>query len=155
MPVPTAEKPPRGLNAYWLGVWRHALKTLKAQGTWAWEQKPLLDEYVYALKAAEEARVGYPWLEALEQYAERERDELPEVAWTVLRQIADAVPANWDRHSKRASALAEQLVLTPKARRALKLKPESKEGEDGGENKDPFAALDEVSAKRQEKGSYV
>ena len=56
MGVPTAEQPPEGLNAYWLGVWRHCLKVLKEQKTWAWEQKPLVDEYVFALIAAEEAR---------------------------------------------------------------------------------------------------
>lgn len=54
--VPTAETPPKGLDAYWLGVWRHALKTLKAQGTWEWELRPLLDEYVMALAYARVAR---------------------------------------------------------------------------------------------------
>src|SRR5690242_20561875 len=51
--VPTAERPPQGLNAYWLGAWRCALAVLKEQGTWAWEQKPLLDEYIFALRGAE------------------------------------------------------------------------------------------------------
>jgi hypothetical protein len=35
MGTPTAERPPRGLDANWLGVWRHALKTLQKQGSWA------------------------------------------------------------------------------------------------------------------------
>jgi hypothetical protein len=55
--APVAETPPAGLDAYWLGVWRHVLKVLKAQGTWAWEQGPLVDEYVFALVYAREARV--------------------------------------------------------------------------------------------------
>lgn len=58
MGVPTAETPPVGLDAYWLGCWRHALKVLKGQGTWAWELKPLLDEYVFAMVDAEQARLG-------------------------------------------------------------------------------------------------
>lgn len=58
MPVPVAETPPEGLDAYWLGVWRGSLKTLKAQGTWAWEQRPLLDEYVFALAHARCARLN-------------------------------------------------------------------------------------------------
>lgn len=56
MGLATAETPPQGLDAYWLGVWRHALKTLKEQKSWAWEQKPLLDEYVFALIEADRAR---------------------------------------------------------------------------------------------------
>ena len=48
---------------------RHAplLTTLKEQGTWAWEQKPLLDEYVFALIGAKDARRGFKWLDALER----------------------------------------------------------------------------------------
>ncbi|GAC1406101.1 MAG: hypothetical protein NVSMB60_25780 [Mycobacterium sp.] len=55
-PVPAAERPPEGLDAWWLGVWRGALKALKEQGSWAWQQRPLLDEYVFALIAAQSAR---------------------------------------------------------------------------------------------------
>jgi hypothetical protein len=56
MGLPVAETPPQGLDAYWLGVWRHALKVQQEQGSWAWELKPLLDEYVFALIAAKEFR---------------------------------------------------------------------------------------------------
>lgn len=151
MGVPTAETPPPGLDAYWLGTWRHVLKVLKEQKTWAWEQKPLVDEYVFALKAAEDARRGFDWLDSLERYA-KDADDLPEIAWTVLRQIATGLPAMWDKHSKRASALADQLALTPRGRKPLKLKI-SEEGE-GGESKDPFAGLDdEVGAKREAKAA--
>ncbi len=58
MGTPVAETPPQGLDAYWLGVWRHALKVMQEQGSWRWEQRPLLDEYVFALIAAHEARLA-------------------------------------------------------------------------------------------------
>lgn len=115
--LPTAERPPQGLPAYWVGVWRHALKQLKDQDSWAWEQKPLLDEYVYALKGAEDARKGFKWLDALEIYAEN-AEELPEIAWSTLAGIAAGLPAQWDKHTKRAMALADQLALTDRGRKA-------------------------------------
>jgi hypothetical protein len=62
--IPTAETMPEGLDAYFAGVWRHALKAMKAQKTWTWEQRPLLDEYVFALIHAKEARLEgetKPW----------------------------------------------------------------------------------------------
>lgn len=137
-PVPTAERPPKGLDAYWLGVWRHALKAMREQGTWEWELRPLLDEYVFALRAAEAARDGFAWLAALERYAE-DADELPDIAWTVLREIAGGMPTQWDRHTKRAAALADQLVLTPRSRKAHGLIDEDEDEPD-----DPFAALDDA-----------
>jgi hypothetical protein len=152
MGVPTAETPPPGLNAYWLGVWRHVLKVLKEQKTWAWEQRPLVDEYVFALKAAEEARRGFDWLDALEKYADENAHELEMPDFRALAQIATGLPGMWDRHSKRASALADQLALTPRGRKPLRLKT-SEEGEDG-ESKDPFAGLDdEFTRKREAKAS--
>jgi hypothetical protein len=132
--IPTAERPPRGLDAYWLGVWRHALKQLQAQESWAWEQKPLLDEYVWALKAAEDARKGFKWLDALEVYAEN-ADELPEVAWATLAKIAGGLPAQWDKHTKRAMALADQLALTDRGRKAADI-------HDGDDDEEPVSALD-------------
>jgi hypothetical protein len=131
--VPTAERPPQGLDAYWLGVWRHALKQLRAQGSWAWEQKPLLDEYVFALKGAEDARKGFKWLDALEVYAEAAED-LPEIAWSTLARIAGGLPAQWDRHTKRAMALADQLALTDRGRKAADIHAD--------EDDEPVSALD-------------
>jgi hypothetical protein len=152
MGVPTAEKPPKGLNAYWLGVWRHALKTLKEQGTWAWEQRPLLDEYVYAMKAAQEARQGFDWLDALESYAKANASEMELPDWRALAQITSALPTMWDKHAKRAAALADQLALTPRGRKAIGMKRE--EGKDGEQDNDPFAGLDdEVARKRKAKAS--
>lgn len=143
MPAPVAERPPKGLNAYWLGVWRHALKTLKAQGSWAWEQRPLLDEYVEALRAAEAARAGFGWLEHLEDAVARE-----EVDFVMLRQVASGLPTQWDRHVKRAQSLADQLALTPRGRKAVGL-AESEEPE--GTAADPLAALDELATRRRAK----
>lgn len=143
---PTAERPPKGLNAYWLGVWRTALKTLTEQGSWAWEQKPLLDEYVYALRAAEDARMGFKWLDVLEEYADANAEDMPAISWTALRQIAGSLPTLWDKHSKRAAALADQLALTPRGRKAINLAT----NED--EEADPFGALDkedELAARRK------
>lgn len=135
---PTAERPPSGLNSYWTHTWDRALKVLQDDGTWAWELKPLLDEYVYALRAAEATRDGFAWLAALERYAE-DAEDLPEIAWSVLGKIADGLPAQWDRHTKRAAALADQLALTPRGRKAAGVgdkdddKPKSKlDSLDGG-----------------------
>lgn len=144
--VPTAERPPAGLTAYWLGAWRLALKTLKDQGTWALEQKPLLDEYIYALRAAEDARKGFKWLDVLEEYADENAADMPAISWTALRQIAGSLPTVWDKHSKRAAALADQLALTPRGRKTINL------ATDEDEDADPFDALDqedELAARRK------
>lgn len=117
------------------------MKTLKEQGSWAWEQKPLLDEYVYALRGAEDARKGFKWLDALEVYAENAED-LPEIAWSKLARIASGLPAQWDRHVKRASALADQLALSERGRKAVGIRGDD---EDDGEPDDPFAGLDNVT----------
>jgi hypothetical protein len=144
MGVPTAESPPRGLNAYWLGVWRHALKQLKGQESWAREQKPLLDEYVYALRAAEDARKGFEWLDALEAYAD-DNDDLPDIAWTVLRQIAGGLPSQWDKHTKRAMALADQLALTDRGRKAAGVRDDN----DAEEPTSTLEKLDNVTPIRR------
>lgn len=114
MAAPTAERHPEGLDAYWLGVWRHALKVLKVQGTWAWEHRPLLDEYVFALIEAK-----------------RCRDDDEGLAW--------------HRAAQRASALADQLVLTPRARKAHGLASDDPEKPAA----DPLAGLDELAARRR------
>lgn len=135
-PRPTAERPPAGLNSYWTHTWQHALKVLKEQGSWSWEQKPLLDEYVFALIGAEDARNGFKWLDALERYAENV-DDTPEIAWSTLGKIAAGLPVQWDRHTKRAMALADQLGLTDRGRKAADIG-----GQDSDEPEDPFADLD-------------
>lgn len=147
-PRPTAERSPSGLNSYWTHTWDCALNVLKEQGSWSWELKPLLDEYVFALRAAEATRDGFAWLDALEQYVDN-ADELPEIAWSVLREIAGSLPTQWDRHTKRAAALADQLALTPRGRKAVGI---------GGSDEEPaaaggFADLDELEPRRQRKAS--
>lgn len=142
-PLPTVERPPKGLTAYWTGTWRRALKTLKEQGTWAPEQKPLLDEYVHALRGAEEARKGFAWLDHLEDAVASE-----EVDFISLRTIATGLPTQWDRHTKRAAALADQLALTPRGRKAISFS--SGEGEKPA---DPLSGMDELAARRATAGA--
>lgn len=104
MPVPTAERPPQGLTADWLGVWRHAMKVLKEQGTWKWEQRPLLDEYVEALIEACTARD----LAKEDPYHETDKGLLhPHPGFQQA-----------DRAARRAVVLADTLLLTESARRA-------------------------------------
>lgn len=55
-PLPTPERPPGELSSYWSHFWCHCRDAMKEQGTWSRELKPLLDEYVYALVHAEQAR---------------------------------------------------------------------------------------------------
>ena len=106
---------PGGIGAEFSSVWRLALKALEDQGTWQPQMRPLLDEYAFALEAAETARLA---------------DE----------------QTQWDRHVKRAAALADQLALTPRGRKAAGIV------EDASEPGSPFAAFlkaDELSARRQ------
>jgi hypothetical protein len=136
-PRPTAERPPSGLNSYWTHVWDHALDVLKKQDTWAWEQKPLLDEYVFALRAAEDARKGFGWLDHLTETVARE-----DIDWLVLQRIAGGLPTQWDRHTKRAAALADGLVLTPAARRRHGI------GDDSEDVEQKRSKIDELAARR-------
>jgi hypothetical protein len=131
--VPVAERPPRGLDARWLGVWRHALKCLREQGSWRWEQAPLLAEYVYALRAADDAREGFAWLDRVGELAEEPVD------FQALAKVASGLPNVWDRHVRRAQALADQLALSERGRRAAGVGVER-----GEAPADPFADLDAV-----------
>ncbi len=157
--VPEAERPPHGLDAHHLGVWRHCLKVLQEQGTWRWELAPLLAEYVYALMGARDARDGWEWLGRFEQHIERLADSADpdSVDWAALSRvtarldrIANGIPVQWDRHTKRAAALADQLALTPRGRKVAGV------GEQRDEKREnPFDVLDagrdELEEKRQEK----
>ena len=63
MGVTTLEKAPNGLHEPWLGIWRASLRAMQAQGTWNPALRPLLDLYIFALAAAEQARAaGYNML---------------------------------------------------------------------------------------------
>lgn len=145
--TPTAERPPQGLNAHWLGVWRHALKTLKAQGTWTWEQAPLLTEYVYALREAEDARAEAQ----TNPYRETDQGLLhPHPGFSIS-----------DRAVKRANTLAKTLRLTHEEQEKLR---KTRAGKDESLRKDKtpeeiaaeeFDALDEeadeLAARRRAK----
>src|SRR5690348_16205976 len=100
--VPAHERPP-AIKMPWLQVWRNALAELKSTGVWAPHIRPLLDEYVLALKGAADAREGFDWLDHLERCVARE-----EIDWITLGRIAGGLPTAWDRHTKRAAALADQ-----------------------------------------------
>lgn len=115
MAIPTVERPP-GIRTPWLDIWRGALKDMKESGVWRPALRPLLDEYVYALRAAAEMR--------------------------------EESAAQWDRHARRASALADQLCLSPRGRKAAELM----EDDDDSQSK-PLANLDELTAKRQARAS--
>lgn len=135
--TPMAERPPKGLSAHWLGVWRGALKVMKQQGTWSWEQKPLLDEYVYALRAADDCRQGFDWLDGM---LERDWEKFEDLR--VLERIAVGLPVRWDQHAKRAAALADQLVLTPRGRKAAGI------GQDDEDEPPAPSAIDQLAARR-------
>ena len=122
----------------WLDVWRRALWAMKAHGTWGPEMRPLLDEYVLALRAATEAREGFAWLDHLEGVASDDVD------WVVLGKIAGGLPTQWDRHARRASALADQLGLTPRGRQKVR----ASGGDGDSKPADPFAEVDELARKR-------
>lgn len=111
------EKPPYELRDHWLATWEQALSTMKDQGTWHPVQRPALDEYVFALAAAEAAR----------------------------RAGEDS---QWDRHTRRARALARDLVLTPEAQRLHGIHGERR-------SESPFAGFappdDEIAAQRAKK----
>ena len=136
--VPAHERPP-GIKMPWLQVWRNTLAELKATGVWAPHVRPLLDEYVLALKGAQDAREGFAWLDHLYESVASE-----EIDWIVLGKIAGALPATWDRHVRRAAALADQLALTPRGRKAAGLISEESDGD-----KDPFAAIDQLAPRRE------
>jgi hypothetical protein len=138
-PRPTCERPPAGINAYWSRTFDHAVRVLKEQGTWADESKALLDEYVLALVAAERCRDGWVWMEALDESAPREWSESTVVE---LARAMQSLSTQWDRHVKRAMALADQLALTPRGRKAAGV------GEPKDVAPDSFAGLDELAARR-------
>lgn len=51
---------PRGLGSVFCRVWHDTLEELRESGEWKPYKRALLDEYVFALKAAAESRDGKP-----------------------------------------------------------------------------------------------
>ena len=135
MGIPTVEKPPSDLHSPWMDIWRGALREMKEMGTWTPTQKPLLDAYVYALRAESEHRE----IAQANPFSHSHATD---------RDFVHPGFTSADRERKAAVSLADALGLTARSRKALNLKSGDK---DGGEI-DPFGALDdEVAAKRKAK----
>lgn len=50
--------PPQHFSERWRRVWRHTLAYLQQRGSWRDDQRPLLDEYVEALREAAIAKTA-------------------------------------------------------------------------------------------------
>jgi hypothetical protein len=124
--VPHWEKPP-GVKEPWLAVWRLALKAMKEVGTWSAPMKPLLDEYVTALRVAREyraiAEAGVQTIHHRAKDGEEAWDEtLPAGIQRSMDTGIDHPHKGFDladREMRRAMSLADMLGLTPKAQKAL------------------------------------
>ena len=124
--IPNWEKPP-GIKEPWLQIWRLALKAMKESGTWSPPMRPLLDEYVTALRTAREHRL----LAEIDPVEENRESGL-------THMHAGFVSAS--KHLADARALADLLGLTPKAQKALAEKAEEKPDESSA-----FAAADKLA----------
>lgn len=118
--------PPTGLKAPWRAVWRAAQRNLDTEGVWSPALRPLLDEYVEALRRARE-----------------------------LRPPAGADSANTgfvaaDRESRRAVAIATALGLTPK-RPVGRPRKEKQPSADEKKTTNPFEELDELAPRRAQR----
>lgn len=128
MPSDRSESPPTGLRAPYLALWRGCLEALKRQGTWTPDQKPLLDDYVLAVR------------QSVEHQKVAEAD--PFTVTEQGRVYAHPGFALADQAAKRAVLLADTLILSPKARRA--------HGIDGDEEQaNPLDRLDELAQRRK------
>lgn len=148
-PTPTLERPPAGIadDAYWLGVWRRSLKTLKDRELWNQGLHPLLVEYLEALRASEQAREGFD-----ELLAALKDSYCGEIDWQALTVLSTSLPAAWDKHAKRAAALADALGLSSrgaKAAGAITPAEKAKAAEKKSDDADPFGDLDNVTPIRR------
>lgn len=124
MGVATLERAP-GLREPWLGYWRVSLRAMKDAGSWSLAVRPLLDEYIAALRMADVARLAAGSREFVEGEA---------------RTFAHPGIMLADRESRRALMLADALGLTPRA------------AESADAAADPFAELDELAPRRAARG---
>jgi hypothetical protein len=133
--VPAAEwETPPDIEAPWRGIWLAAVAELRRLGSWSEPLRPLLDSYVIALRTAAEHR-----LLAERKPVERNRE-------SGLSHMHAGFPSA-DRELRRAVLIANELGLTPKARKALEAG--SKEAADAPQN--PFDALDELAPLRSQR----
>lgn len=133
MGIPTVERPP-GVHEPWLGMWRCALTDMKTTGVWAPVLRPLLDEMV------ECHRLRREWIDRADEDPVRvNRESGLESAHDGYRLALQL--------GKRAQDLANELGLTPKAKKQLALLAES---EPPKEN-DAFAQADQLAQRREAK----
>ena len=128
MPSDHAESPPTGLRAPYLALWKGCLEALKRQGTWTPDQKPLLDDYVFAVRQSVEHQ----------QLAE----EAPFTVTEQGRVYAHPGFALADQAAKRAVLLADSLILSPKAKKAHGIDQDE-------EDANPLDRLDELAERRK------
>lgn len=134
-----SDRPADGIDrSPWRNLWEGCQRQLKEQGTWQEQQKPLLDQYVFAVK------------EALEHRALA--DEQPTAEHADGRVYLHPGFASADRAVKRAASLADLLGLTPKARKALGLLDLDDDADDQDDQPSALDAqpvsLDELRARR-------
>jgi hypothetical protein len=131
--TPTWERPP-AIRPPWYDFWRAAMAKMKEMGTWSSIARPLLDEYVAALRVAEDHR------------ALAEADPVQ-----VNRESGLPHPhgcfASADRELRRAAMLAGELLLTPKAQKALMAAAKAAETAPPAEPS-VLGRLDELGARR-------
>ena len=152
--TPDIEKPPGGLKEPYLGMWRLALKHLKETGLWQWTLRPLLDEYIFALRTAREHRaIAQDAVQTIVHYKGRP-DEYAETLPAGTRRSRESDLdslhpgfASADREIKRAVQLAGELGITPKAQQALVAKAGAPE------EPDAFTQADELATRRTRKAA--
>jgi phage terminase small subunit len=126
--IPNIEKPP-GIKEPYLGMWRLALADLKDSGLWRGTVRPLLCEYIDCYRLAHEHRaIAETAVQTIHHRANKAAGEeawdevLPAGVRRSTESNLDSLHpgfASADREMKRAIALANELGLTPKARKAL------------------------------------
>ncbi len=131
-----SNRPAEGIDkSPWRNLWEGCQRQLVEQGTWDDNQKPLLDQYIFAVKESLEAR--------------EMADDRPFSEHADGRVYAHPGFALADRAAKRAATFADALVLTPKARKALGLLKEAAVDDDDSQVAEAApVSLDELRRRR-------
>jgi hypothetical protein len=123
------KQPPGGLHEPWLTVWRAALAEIEKAAAWTPAVRPVLDEYVAALRTAAQLR------------------DLADAADTVT--AASHLRGDADRESRRALTYARQLGLVgrqgPKAPAPAR---RPRNDEVAARRGDPVSVVDELAVRR-------
>lgn len=125
--VPTVERPPKGLKSPWLDMWRGALKDMKESEVWSPVLRPLLDQMIDCYRLAAEHRATAEAAVQVIHHRARDGEEawdekLPPGFQRNMESGLTSQHKGFDsalRHLSEARALADLLVLTPKAKKAL------------------------------------